>query len=322
MYPGYNLAYSATAFHAPQQYGNGWNYPPQQHPQHYYAAPYYSGYPGYAPSPYPAAPTVYGPLDYAGYGPTSMAPPPLPPQPLPRRKLRKPDVSLTEIIASAILEKEDQRATLREIYAYMVDKYDYYRVNATQKTWRNSVRHHLYIYRCFVKTDVKVRHGQHYWTIHDDLLTSFMLGQFNSQEASRKIAGPNYRREQEAKKAEQENGRHLEGPHLTAVNINETCSTPALFIDEDAYTPATTYANGASDSSPQSSVTSPSAINSSPTPEPTDVAQHAAGDSACKNSQLPDFSMAEITKLADELPDLSFAPLRYNPTSDYRYRPY
>lgn len=68
--------------------------------------------------------------------------------------------TLVEIIARAIMATPTRHATLREIYDFMLQHYESYRQRRQQRSWRNSVRHHLYLYDVFVKTNHKVTYFQ------------------------------------------------------------------------------------------------------------------------------------------------------------------
>lgn len=62
---------------------------------------------------------------------------------------KKPPYSYAQLIAQAIASSKEQQLTLSQIYTYIANKYDYYKLD--DKGWQNSIRHNLSLNRNFVK---------------------------------------------------------------------------------------------------------------------------------------------------------------------------
>ncbi|KAI8330375.1 fork head domain-containing protein [Chlamydoabsidia padenii] len=100
----------------------------------------------------------------------------------PPRKRRRPPFSYSSLIAQAILEAENERLTLREIYQWIVLKYPSL-YGANDIGWQNTIRHNLSLNRCFKKipkkdseTSTKGKGG--YWTIDPNHMMKFKNGAF------------------------------------------------------------------------------------------------------------------------------------------------
>ena len=62
----------------------------------------------------------------------------------------KPPQSYIALISMALLESDEKKLLLGEIYAFIQNRFAFYR-NATDKAWRNSIRHNLSLNECFIK---------------------------------------------------------------------------------------------------------------------------------------------------------------------------
>jgi len=63
---------------------------------------------------------------------------------------RKPPYSYATLIRLAILNSDDQKATLSDIYRWIQNEFVYYR-SLSNPGWKNSIRHNLSLNKCFLK---------------------------------------------------------------------------------------------------------------------------------------------------------------------------
>ncbi|KAJ3364299.1 Forkhead box protein J3 [Allomyces javanicus] len=101
------------------------------------------------------------PVDMPGSSAVTLAPRPAQSS----ESTERPPFPLATVIAHAIVSTPAKRATLAEIYAWMVETYPYYRTCTTN--WKNTVRHTLSVNKGFVRLDKTIHHlGKGcYWTL-------------------------------------------------------------------------------------------------------------------------------------------------------------
>lgn len=89
-----------------------------------------------------------------------------------RYDVQKPPYSYASLITQAILDSPDRRLTLNMIYAWIMDKYPYYR--SRNCGWQNSIRHNLSLNTCFEKISPKPgeKCKGSWWTLVMDKVTT------------------------------------------------------------------------------------------------------------------------------------------------------
>ncbi|KAI0750555.1 hypothetical protein BC629DRAFT_1290211, partial [Irpex lacteus] len=61
----------------------------------------------------------------------------------------KPNYPYPTLIKLAIHGSRNKRLTLQDIYQALEDRFEWYRANAEDKSWQNSIRHNLSLNKCF-----------------------------------------------------------------------------------------------------------------------------------------------------------------------------
>ena len=112
-----------------------------------------------------------------------------------RNDKAKPPYSYASLIAQALLAAPNKRLTLASIYAWIMDRYPYYR--SENCGWQNSIRHNLSLNECFVRVSKQIAdydsqdhliqtttYQQHelgkgaFWTIDESMMDDFEDGMF------------------------------------------------------------------------------------------------------------------------------------------------
>lgn len=94
------------------------------------------------------------------------------------RRQEKPPYSYIALIVMAIQSSPAKRVTLSEIYAFLQQRFAFFR--GPYQGWKNSVRHNLSLNECFIKLPKGLgRPGKgHYWTIDPDAELMFEEGSY------------------------------------------------------------------------------------------------------------------------------------------------
>lgn len=84
----------------------------------------------------------------------------------------RPPGSYAQFIIEAIQAAPEKQLKLSEIYAYIEDKYDYFR-RISKNGWQNSIRHNLSLYQHFVRIPELKTKGStkgSLWTLDESLM--------------------------------------------------------------------------------------------------------------------------------------------------------
>ncbi|EIW57510.1 winged helix DNA-binding domain-containing protein, partial [Trametes versicolor FP-101664 SS1] len=80
---------------------------------------------------------------------------------------RRPGQSIPLLSQLAILGSPQRRLTLQEIYRTLEDRFEWFRLNKHDKSWQNSIRHNLSLYKCFRRVSKPITEPGKgsYWTV-------------------------------------------------------------------------------------------------------------------------------------------------------------
>lgn len=79
------------------------------------------------------------------------------------------NVSYADLITRAIVSTPQQRATLTQIYDWLIENVPYFRQKsdkASSAGWKNSIRHNLSLQSKFVKVQNEVMGRSSWWTVN------------------------------------------------------------------------------------------------------------------------------------------------------------
>ncbi|KAI8499763.1 Forkhead box protein M1 [Branchiostoma belcheri] len=105
----------------------------------------------------------------------------------PQRKTHdsnRPPYSYMALIQFAINSSPARRMTLKEIYAWIEDRFPYFKT--AKQGWKNSIRHNLSLHDIFIRETTKCESGraQSYWTLcHEALERCLTIDQMERREA-------------------------------------------------------------------------------------------------------------------------------------------
>ncbi|VDD81747.1 unnamed protein product [Mesocestoides corti] len=137
----------------------------------------------------------------------------------------KPPFSYITLIVSAMMSNKEKRATLSEIYSWIMNHFAYYRKNT--KRWQNSVRHALSFNDCFTKVPRppgETGKGA-YWTLHEGATGMFENGssirrcrKFVDEQRVRPRSGRSRRRKVQESGEEKERAPQGDAGHPSPTN--------------------------------------------------------------------------------------------------------
>nr|XP_055073185.1 forkhead box Q2 [Misgurnus anguillicaudatus] len=101
------------------------------------------------------------------------------------RTEEKPTQSYIALISMAILDSEEKKLLLCDIYQWIMDHYPYFK--SKEKNWRNSIRHNLSLNECFIKVGRSDNGKGHFWAIHPGNYQDFSKGDYHRRRARKRI---------------------------------------------------------------------------------------------------------------------------------------
>ena len=98
-----------------------------------------------------------------------------------RKRRNSSPFSYIEIIAFAILNSPQKRATLSEIYSFIQNNYPSFTEHRLR--WKNTVRHNLSLHECFQRGGIALGKAGCYWHIHASFVVAFSRGDFSRRKS-------------------------------------------------------------------------------------------------------------------------------------------
>eukprot|EP00117_Sycon_ciliatum_P038411 scpid29274/ scgid28548/ Forkhead box protein I2 len=98
----------------------------------------------------------------------------------------KPPFSYVAMIAMAILQSPQKRLSLKEIYAYVGERFPYYGQAKNKGKWQNSIRHNLSLNNCFFQDSVSDPR-QRYWMVDPSCEKMFENGNFKRRKRMKRV---------------------------------------------------------------------------------------------------------------------------------------
>ncbi|NXU83840.1 FOXL1 protein, partial [Xiphorhynchus elegans] len=100
---------------------------------------------------------------------------------------QKPPYSYVALITMAIRASPEQRLPLSGIYAYIAERFPYYR--GCPRGWQNSVRHNLSLNPCFQRLPRRAGRGGD-WALHPAFHDMFPEGDYRRRRRRRPLGPP------------------------------------------------------------------------------------------------------------------------------------
>ncbi|SCU92928.1 LAFA_0F13740g1_1 [Lachancea sp. 'fantastica'] len=99
---------------------------------------------------------------------------------------KKPPFSYAMLIGLAILQSEEVRLTLSQIYQWITHHFPFYKLS--DYGWQNSIRHNLSLNEAFVKGDKSSDGKGHYWQVKSGCEGKFFKSGQSDEETRRKLS--------------------------------------------------------------------------------------------------------------------------------------